>query len=320
MPRHVETRLVDRCADFIVTCYRMKRSSLAGLTILIGVLSAFFLTAGVCLAADNTPSTTVHSSTIIGDARHLHVIGWSFDPMQYSAGYVLGTLIGVHRNGRIIQTLEGSVKVGQASTAGGYVEQYCIDDAKSKLKSGPNYPVELQNAERRCTVTINPWPFSSENEYLLNQLASIGDSEVVLYYRSYFYIPFTLSDNYLEKVYLVDPTLLPRRASFTAPIPLVARIPRLVTGYYVGRVVKASYNNVIRKAREIVIQQGVGGGIYNEIAVPDRALFNFIIETMATGRYVRLYYYVLMRPLAGPENIVRGYTTDYRAYKVELLN
>lgn len=301
----------------------MKNSVIQILTVLTCLIVSGIFTVSSSTTAQYSKTVPTQGPTpksVIGDARHLATIGWSFNPMQYSAGYVLGTLVGVHKIGRIIQTLEGSVKIGQMSSAGGFVEPKCLEMQKSRIKSGPNYQVELQQAEQRCTVLINPWPFSSQNQGLLEPLAAIGESEVVLYYKSYFWVPFTRSNNYLQRVYLVDPTLLPPNASYTVSIPWAAYIPRLVTGFYVGRVVQASLNNVIRKAREIVVQQGRGGGIYNQISVPSRKLFNFIIKAMATGRYMRVYYYQLIGPLAAPENLVAGYNTDYRAYKVQLLN
>ena len=259
-------------------------------------------------------------SGVMGDARDIQRLGWSFNPMQYSAGYVLGTLTGVHKNGYIVQTLEGLVKVGAASTSGGYINKYCLDRAREKLKQGAGYPAQLQAAEQNCTVQLNPWPFSSENEYLLKKLALIGDSEVVLFYKSYFWIPFVQSHNLLEKIYLVDPTVLPPKASFSVPIPVMAYVPRLITGYFIGRVVKASLDNVVRKAHQIVIQQGVGGAIYNQMSVPNRKLFDFTVRAMATGKYMRIFYYKLMEPFAFPDNITHGYKTNHYVYKVQLLN
>ena len=259
-------------------------------------------------------------SGVIGDARDIQRIGWSFNPMQYSAGYVLGTLTGVNINGYVIQTLEGFVKVGASSTSGGYVNQHCLNEAKDKLKSGADYPAQYAAAEQNCTVQLNPWPFSSENEFLLNKLAAIGDSEVILFYKSYFWVPFVQSPNLLEKIYLVDPNVLPPKASDQVPIPIMAHVPRLVTGYFIGRVVKASLDNVVRKAHQIVVQQGVGGAIYNQMSVPNHKLFDFIVRAMATGKYMRIYYYELMEPFAFPDNLTHGYKTNHYVYKVQLLN
>ncbi len=294
-------------------------------------LLAFLLLAGLAaVTSAQTPRmlvATSHSKTvvapgsdIIGDARHIPPIGWPLDPMVYSSGYILGALTGVHKTGYVIQTLEGFVKVGEASTSGGYVNQRCFNQKKNNIKYGPNYPAEVQAAQEDCTVELNPFPFSNLDEDLIAQLSSVGTSEVVLFYKSYFWLPFVQSQNYLEKVYLVDPTVLPPKATYEVPIPILAHVPRLVTGFYVGRIVKASLDNVIRKSHQVVIQQGTGGAIYTQVSVPNHRLFRFIVDAMATGRYLRLYWYGLMEPFAFPDNVAHGYKTYQYAYKVELLN
>jgi hypothetical protein len=84
--------------------------------------------------------------------------------------------------------------------------------------------------------------------------------------------------------------------------------------------VVASQDGVIRRRFRIIMQLGAGGGKFVDLNVPTRELFNYIVSAMATGRLLRVHFFTLYSPQALPSNLLRGYGTNLRVYRVDVLD
>jgi hypothetical protein len=266
-------------------------------------------------------SSSSHS-TEIGDPRSPAPVTGSLNPLRYSEGYVMGTIASLGSKGVIIYTLEGEIKLGHASAKGGFIDEGCVPDRIHVLLNSARFASFEQvwsQARIDCTVEINPWPFSS---YAKEDLYPIRENKtpfVAIHFRSYFWLPLLKSENYLVRVYPVDSDILRDGEYYESKKMPVARTLRYEEGFLDGRIVKASLDGVIRKANEIVVQHGTGGNVFSILSVSDKAMFEFIIKTMLAGKMVRIHFVQLFRPMAKPINLIRGYDTNYRVFRVDVI-
>lgn len=269
---------------------------------------------------NNNSSSSISDEAIFGDLHKMEPVTGSWNPTRTSQGYVLGLLFGVSSRGIFIKTLEGSVKLGKLSSHGGYLDRLCFESAIANSRVGsPTYASEEAAARAQCSVDMNPWPFSHLNEKLLLNMRKVDGQYVLLHYRSYLYVPFTDSINYLARVYPVLPDIVPVGTTYeTKQVRFSASI-NYSSGFVEGRIVKASYDGVIRKARELIIQMGNAGNVFEKVSVSDPALFDFAIRAMASNHYLRIYYYRLFGPLGAPQRLLFGYDTNFRAWRIQVL-
>lgn len=273
------------------------------------------------LHAQDRPRKVPTNNPMIGDVRSLAPVTGSWNPTRFEEGYVLGTLARVSSRGVIIQTLEGEIKLGVTSTRGGYIDTDCFD---RETRSIPQENREArdqrrQRALQQCTVVINPWPFSHLNERLLTNFEQISGQLLMVFYRTYMWVPFTDTNNYISHVYFVNPELLKIGDVYDAShLMPVTRTFHYATGIFEGRIVKAAMEGVVRKTYELIIQLGNTGDIFHQVSVSDKRLFDFALKAMSTGHYLRISYFQLYSPFAFPVNLVRGYNTKLRVYRIEV--
>src|SRR5690606_5946260 len=117
----------------------------------------------------------------------------------YSEGYVLGVLSEVASRGIIIQTLEGSIKLGRLSSRGNIVDPHCFQRETGRdIAELRGLRGEFRGPEReavdKCSEPFNPWAFSHLNQRLLSSIEQVGTNYVLVFFRSYLWIPFIQSD------------------------------------------------------------------------------------------------------------------------------
>lgn len=261
------------------------------------------------------------------NASKMQPIRGSWNPLRYEEGYILGALANVTSKGVVIKTLEGEVKMGVNSTHGGILSRDCyesqLEQLTQRLETGHNSraPNEQERSQAAdvCTEPLNPWKFSSYNNGLLSKFDNVEGQMIMLFYRSYYLLPLLETSNYFSDIYVINPEALPEGAVAEASPMAIVRNFHYGVGYIEGRIVKAWMNNVVRKAYEIVLQVGPSGDIYHQISVNDKKLFDFAVKAMSTGRYLKVTYYQLYTPFAAPINVVRGYQTNQRAQRLEVI-
>jgi hypothetical protein len=257
----------------------------------------------------------------VGDVNDLPPVTWSFNPLRYREGYVLGTIAQAANRGLFFHTLEGEFKLGVNSTKGGYVDIGCAKDQMPGADVQVNAGDLPENVMNKCLVAINPWPFSNYNQHLIADLNMVIGKPVLGFFSSYSILPLTDSRNYLSKVFVVDPDRLKVGDSYDATEDmLIAGIFHYSTGSVEGRIVEASMDGVIRKRYELIVQTGSAGDIFRQISVSDGKLFRYCLQAMSTGRYLKIDYFELLSPLAVPIDLIRGYNTYLRANKVEIID
>ncbi len=260
--------------------------------------------------------------SIFGDARNLEPVTGSWNPLRTEEGYVLGSLASVARRGVFVQTVEGEIKLGRFSSRGGFLDRSCFEAGVAEIESNTGVPATFQERQEiinRCTELINPWPFSNYDENLWAAVQRAGGDFILMFYRRYLVVPFTDSPNLFAKIYFVDPEILPVGAQKTASGLIFSRNFHYAQGSLEGRIVKASLNGIVRKTYEIIMQVGHAGDVFRAFSISDKDLFDFAIKTMATGRFVRVSFYELFSIVAIPQALVRGYDTDYRVFRIEVL-
>lgn len=289
------------------------------------------------------------AQNIIGDPRQLEEVTGSFNPFRYREGYVLGVISRIASEDILFTTLEGEVKLGVRSTRGGVFDIQCYNrlqkqvqsdhkssgqptssETEEKIDEGPpaaeiSSPDDIREdlldsvTREKCTQYINPWHFSHQNEGLAGQIKKVQDSVVLIFYRSFTIMPFTETENILQRIYPTDGDLPLDQKRFEIPVDMPERLVPAY-GSYVGRVVMASYDGIIRKAYEVVIQLGSSGDVFRKLSVSDRQLFNFIVQTMARNRMVRVHFFRHFAPVGTAINVVEGYDTYFRVFRVEVLD
>lgn len=260
--------------------------------------------------------------SVVADVHQLPPVEGSWNPFRYDAGYVLGTLAQVSARGVLIKTTEGQIKLGVNSTTGGYIDKICVERrlGKTQQKSDRTTQAhERQIAAKACTIPINPFSFSNFNTDMVAQLEQVDGRTVMAFFRSYFKMPIVESNNYLAKIFFVDPEILKPGAKYESKEMSFSKTIHYGAGSFDGRIVKATLQGVVRKAHELIIQVGNSGNIFEAISVSDEDLFKFALQAMSTGRYLQISYYQLYAPLASPFNLMFGYNTDLRAYGIEVL-
>lgn len=263
------------------------------------------------------------ANPILGDIHQKQPVTGSWNPFRYDAGYVLGTVAQVSARGVLIKTLEGQIKLGITSTRGGYVEKDCFDaevDQRQSKNPKPLTKEERQEAANLCLVSVNPFEFSHYNTDLVESLERIDGRLVMAFYRSYYLLPLLESRNYIDKVYLLDSSILEPGAVYESNEVSFARSVHYGAGSFEGRIVKASLEGIVRKAHEFIIQVGNTGDLFQAVSVSDEELFKFGLQAMSTGRYLQIGYYQLYSPLASPFNLLFGYNTDLRAHRIEVIS
>jgi hypothetical protein len=285
-----------------------KRRQISAPMIFVSLVSFFIFSSGT--SAQNL-------GPLQGDLNNMESTRSWWNPFRTSQGYVLGVLAGVQSRGILIHTLEGSLKLGVTSSRGGYLDKPCYD----QLLAGNSRPnaQEQRIATEKCTVVINPWPFSNYNQHLISRFENLGGQLILVFYRTYPILPFTNSPNFVSKIYFVDPKILDVGASYEARSMPISSTLNYASGFLEGRIVKASLDGVFRRSFEFIIQIGSTGDVFTVVSLSDRRLFEFGIKAMSTGRYLKVSYFHLFGPLALPSDLLFDYKTNLRAHKIEVL-
>jgi len=239
-------------------------------------------------------------------------------------GYKLGYIIDADIEGILFKTLEGKLKLGKDSSQGSILDSECyahqIAQMDPHLDAG-KVKIKRSEIETACQQVVSPWNFSSLHHDFLKDLQKSDTSPVLLYYRKYRYYPITQSDSIVEKVIPVDPHYpLPRTSMNVLDRYWFAKNFHYKMGFKDGRVVDAVLNGVVRDTYELLIQLGDSGNNFMRVSVTYRDMFDFIVECMASGKLLRIYYLELFGMEGTPKSLIFGYQTDYRVYQVDVLN
>jgi hypothetical protein len=284
----------------------------------------------------------------------LKEISRPFNPLEYSEGYVLGHAVNPSSEGLLIKFFQAQVLLGVNSVPAGILNEGCLQSelaaareaaetdrirrarerARARSEQNPDQPlngnpstdaaspIDQREIERRCTEPINPFVFSSYNTSWLGEFRRESGEPLSLFrFHAWFVHPFLASPFVIKKItpvksdYILPSLSLDQSANFL----MYSRINYGVSQYD-GRVVVASQDGVIRRRFRIIMQLGAGGGKFVDLNVPTRELFNYIVSAMATGRLLRVHFFTLYSPQALPSNLLRGYGTNLRVYRVDVLD
>lgn len=263
---------------------------------------------------------------------HLKRIRRSFNPLVFSEGYVLGHVSKDSVEGTIWEGFEGELLLGLGSSPGGVVEDECVNKKMKELqaqekaqqdKSRPKPPSALlrEQAIDQCMIRINPFPISSYStgwQDRLNKFRSTVDLTLIRF-KGYWLHPLLDSSYFIKEIIPVKDYSLP-----TKTLDQINRFPvyrnlHYGTSQVEGRAVIASMDGIIRKHYHLIMQSGVGAGKFVHIEVPTESLFDYIVNCMAAGKLIRVSYFILYDPQAFPSNILLGYGTSLRAYRVDVI-
>lgn len=261
----------------------------------------------------------------------LRKIRRSYNPLVFSEGYVLGYVNKASVEGTVWEGFEGEVLLGLGSNPGGVVEDECVNNKIKELQQQGQQeearprqvtPQIREQAIDQCMVRINPFPISSYStdwQDRLNKYRSSVDLTLIRF-KGYWFHPLLSSPYFIKEAIPVKNYPLPRRSIDDINKFPVYRSLHYGTSQVEGRAVIASMDGIIRKHFHVIVQSGVGAGKFVHVEVPNQSLFDYIVNCMATGKLVRIYYFILYDPQAFPSNILKGYGTGLRAYRVDLLD
>lgn len=240
------------------------------------------------------------------------------NPYYESQGFRLGYILDFARFGIVIPSYEGKLMLGFGSSPDSDIDPRCYA-TKMRNKVAPEI------AKKECLTVSNPWPFSTLDSSVFKQYSGYTDAKtapVLVYYVRPTLSPeheVTNTKNFVEGIYRLNPNIKMASAidGRESASELPARLNR-EEGYIEGRVVKASLDHPLRKSFEITIQEGPLGSNFKQMSVSSQDVFNYIVQTMLTGKLVRIGYLKLQ----GLENdiylIGKDYDTAYRVITVEL--
>lgn len=244
---------------------------------------------------------------------------------------MLGRITNSRVDGYVFKFFEGEILLGQSSSPAGVLDPACLKakmeeldvDRIASLKKGifdmNQYDQSVQRARTDCTREINPWPVSSYRRELVEEVKEAENKLVVVHYKSYAMQFFVNSPNLFDSYSYVNSNYeLPTLDMDISGQMMFYNLINYSKGFYEGRIVKASWEGLVRHGHEVIVQVGQGGRQFIIMAVSDRKLYNFILMCMATGKILRIYYYQLYTPLAAISNAIYGLDTNLRIYRVEV--
>lgn len=244
------------------------------------------------------------------------------NPITFSEGYALGHATTPSATGMVIKFFDTQIHLGVGSVPAALINDNCRIQQLESLAKNPKLTEtdRLKQAENRCSEPINPFVLSSYDSSWREYLSTHNPDLALYKFTGYIAHPFLNSPYIIEDV-------VPTNPSFNLPSESMdesqrfAVYPKIHYGrsQYDGRVVVASLDGIVRRHFQIVMQIGRAGGHFERLNVPTRRLFNYIVDCMATGRLLRVYYYVLYGPQAWPSNLLHGYTTNLRVYRVDVI-
>lgn len=286
--------------------------------------------AGITWAQQPSPAEVSPQIQNQPQPPNLRDIRRSYNPLVFSEGYVLGHVDKASVEGTVWEGFEGEILLGLNSVPGGVVEDECVNKKVKELQQGekkqgkpsPVRPQVREQAIDQCIARINPFPISSYAtgwQDLLNQFRSTVDLSLIRY-KGYWVHPLLGSPYFIKEVIPVKNYPLPVKSLDQMYRFPVYRTLHYGTSQVEGRAVIASMDGIIRKHYHLIMQSGVGGGKFVHIEVPTQILYDYIVRCMSAGKLIRVYYFILYEPQAYPSNMLLGYGTNLRAYRVDVID
>jgi len=208
----------------------------------------------------------------------------------------------------VFRTFEGELMLGFGTGPERVVDRQCAQTVLGRqtgtLRSRQQDQPELrERAANKCTLFINPWPFSFLSRALRDTIEEIKDNPTAIYYVNYYIAPSHLlmkTKNQVLGAFPVQPDLKIepsfRVSSWQALHP--------EAGVITGRVVQASLEYPVRKTYEIIIQERENANNFRAMSVNNGDMFRYINRAMLTGKQLRIEYEVFLL------NALRQLTTN----------
>lgn len=285
-----------------------------GWGVLLGLIIAFMTS--WCWASSDDSKETIAS---IRDSYNLN-------PNVFDEGYRLGIIQDAKVEGNFwpFKTLEGNLGLGLMSAKAPIVSQACMSKKQKQIKGKTRVEraAEHRDAVEECTISEDPWSFSSwSRKKLLNVLSGLDSGQMVMiHYISKSITFFTDTGNIILDAYPTDknyPLSDPNLDVFDA-YPFAKHFNH-AKGIIKGYIVSASRRGRIRSTYELVVQQQGSTDSFISVSVSESKLFDHILECMYTGQPLKISYINLWGIEAVPEEFIWGYDTSLRAYKVEVM-
>ena len=248
----------------------------------------------------------------------------SVNPLYHSVGLKLGHVLGVSRQRMVFRTFEGELMLGFGTGPERVVDRQCAQTVLGRqtgtLRSRQQDQPELrERAANKCTLFINPWPFSFLSRALRDTIEEIKDNPTAIYYVNYYIAPSHLlmkTKNQVLGAFPVQPDLKIepsfRVSSWQALHP--------EAGVITGRIVQASLEYPVRKTYEIIIQERENANNFRAMSVNNGDMFRYINRAMLTGKQLRIEFIRLHRPHSRFLSALFNYMTNYRIISVEVLS
>lgn len=269
---------------------------------------------------------------------------WNLNPLTYERGYTMGflnrsTIEGVPP----IRSLEGSIQLGFHSSDAAIVDVDCV--RRERQARGLEVPPDLSAAVsgtrnpsrasrdrnpvgenlapeviRNCQVEVNPWRFSTTELQQQAVLRTNTGRPVLIYYHGARIVIIPDTHRIIKEIWPVNHSrplsALSMERKWSYPI---GRFIHYGFGIVEGRFVRANVVKNIRQNYEVLVQLGPAGDNFVTMNLASSDLYEFIVEVMATGRYLRISYYELFNFQQWPSRLIQGYRTPYRIYRVDVI-
>ena len=249
---------------------------------------------------------------------------WNLDPRNNSNGYMLGYITTLGLDGQYFyETLEGQIQLGYSSSDAVATDPDCTAELSSQLFSKtkmPLLPAETDAIGRRCSTVTNPRGFSSGDLSMNKQLAGRKGGPVLMYYQDFMVTTWARTHTIIKKVWTVSGDRpLPALSMESYEGIALAQVLRHQKTSVDGRFVDASIRGTIRENFQVTIQVGPSGNNFIDMNVLSEKLFDFIVECMATGRYLRISYYEIYDFQNIFARLLESMRTNYRIYRVDVI-
>lgn len=242
-------------------------------------------------------------------------------------GYRLGFISNFGSEGiQELWMLEGQLNQGTATTMGPIYDRVCVEEhekAANSVEDPQRHAAIVAKAQDRCYLTEQPWPFSATDSDLLKQWDSMGVVPVVIYFERPVWTPYQLvtqTRDYLLGIFPINPSLAIEKKHVLRSSLGGGKYFNREKKTIVGRIVKATLEQPIRKVYEVVIEEGLTGNSFLRMNVDDSDMFDYIVQAMLTGKMLRIEY-VRFYGFEGviPSEIF-NYNTNFRITSVELTD
>lgn len=273
------------------------------------------------------------------------VYNWNLNPFNESQGYVLGRVVKAARvrpysgvtgaiAGLFYSPLVAEVRLGTSTTIVERVDRDCLDQLiekrRQEIEDSATLPSTTEGGsaqlspnvdESSCRRRFTPMNVRTDDRRLIKKLTNTISEYKLIAFSQHRFILSTDVYDVVNDVYPVNPThkfnrkFVDRIGDF--PISSWFNVER---GTDYGRIVRAEVEGNLRESYLVTVEVGTKGNQFVEMNITSSELYRFAIECMYSNQPLQLNYLDLSGAAQALPELVYGYRTKLRLYRIDVVD